>query len=196
MYRLSLATVLVALVLSGCGGDSGSDKSGTPSAEERKARDASYFATAETRAINTAAAAAQTAGAKAASTAHTAACSKIKEYAAWRTCWHGLLDPFFSGLAGLSGVFRSLSTRNFPEDCAIQIKRAAQTFTAFAGRVDALLGGIDSDQRAAQVKAARSYQATVDGITEGYNEPFRNLTQVCYSPEDLASINASPTPRP
>jgi hypothetical protein len=93
-------------------------------------------------------------------------------------------------------VFRSLSTRNFPEDCAIQIKRAAQTFTAFAGRVDTLLGGIDSDQRAAQVNAARSYQATVDGITKGYNEPFRNLTQVCYSPEDLASINASPTPSP
>jgi len=115
---------------------------------------------------------------------------------AWRKCWHGLLDPYAKGLTHLGGEFTSLATGTFPAACVAELEKGAQTFAGFTRQVDALLAGIDSSDRRAQVKATRAYQGTVDGIAEGFTKPFQDITQACYSPEDLASINASPEPSP
>ena len=58
------------------------------------------------------------------------------------------------------------------------------------------LAGIDSKRRAAQVKALRIYGPTLGEISKSFAEPFRPVTQVCYSPKDLASIQASPRSSP
>ena len=62
--------------------------------------------------------------------------------------------------------------------------------------VGGLLRGIDSKRRVAQVRALRIYGTTLGEISKSFAEPFQAVTQVCYSPKDLASINASPKPSP
>lgn len=42
----------------------------------------------------------------------------------------------------------------------------------------------------------QAYVSNPDGISRAHAEPFQSLTQVCYAPQDLASINSSPTPGP
>jgi hypothetical protein len=187
------ALVLCALVVLGaCGsGDPSSEKSEPGKAASPSA---AYFTLADTNAINEAAAPAQAAGAKAIAPARMAACNKLKDYPAWRACWHGLLDPFARGLTGLSAGFNALAAKDLPEDCVTELERAAKTFDGFARRVEGLLAGVDSDNAAAQAKAAKKYSPTVTGIQSGFAKPFQAATQVCYSPKDLASINASPSP--
>ena len=193
MYRAALAGVL--LVLCGCGSGSASD--GEPKEPSgSKTPSASYFVTEDTDGLNQAAAAAQNAGAKARAVRNLEACNKIEAYPAWRKCWHRLLDPFAKGLTDLGGEFTSLATGTFSAACVAELEKGAQTFAGFASQVDALLAGIDSNNRGAQVKAARAYQDTVDGIAGQFTKPFQDITQVCYSPDDLASINASPNSSP
>ena len=189
---MALATALASLVLSGCGSGSGSDKPGATQGSPP----ASYFTAADTGAINKAASAVQSAGAQAADAAKIAVCNKTKAYPAWRRCWHGLLDPYSKGLRNLANVFTSLQPRGFPDACRTQLAAAAQTFSRFAAAVDPVLAGIDSNDRARQTSAGKAYGATLNAITQGFAQPFRDVTQVCYSPAELASINASPTPSP
>ena len=192
MYRTAFVGVL--LVLCGCGSGSASD--GEPKKPSRsETPSASYFVIEDTAGLNQAAATAQTAGTRARAVRNLEACNKIDAYPAWRRCWHGLLDPFAKGLTDLGGEFTSLATGTFPASCVAELEKGAQTFAGFAREVDALLAGIDSSDRRAQVKATRAYQGSLDGIGEGFNKPFQDITQVCYSPEDLASINASPKPK-
>ena len=189
------ALVLCAVLLLGaCGsGDSSSGKSDT---DKSASPSAGYFTLDDTAAINEVAAPAQAAGAKAIAPARMAACNKSDGYPAWRACWHGLLDPFARGLGSLSETFKSLAAKDLPEDCVTQLETAAETVSGFAGRVEGLLRGIDSDNAAAQAKTAKKYGATVSGIQAGFAKPFQEMTQVCYSPKDLASINASPSAKP
>lgn len=192
MYRAVFAGLL--LFLCGCGSGS------TSGAEPRepsvsKTPSASYFVTEDTDGLNQAAATAQAAGTRARAVRNLEACNKIDAYPAWRKCWHRLLDPFAKGLTDLGGEFTSLAAGTFPPACVAELEKGTHTFNGVAGQVEALLAGIDSSNRRAQVKATRAYQRTVDSIAEGFTTPFQDITQVCYSPEDLASINASPKPK-
>ena len=40
----------------------------------------------------------------------------------------------------------------------------------------------------------RTYGNTLTAISKGSAKPFQDATQACYSPKDLESINAKPTP--
>jgi uncharacterized protein YukE len=189
--------VAVALTVSGCGsGDA--EPEGGEKKEPRPTPTTSYFVRADTDAINAAAVRAQRAGAKAQAAKEQAACNRAGGggYEKWRTCWHNLLDPFKAALTDLAAELGTLTERDFSEDCVSSLEAAEAAFTGFAGEVDGLLAGIDSRRRAMQVRALRIYGATLEEISKSFAEPFRSVTQVCYSPKDLASINATPRPSP
>jgi hypothetical protein len=182
----------VLLVACGSGGETAGKK-----VEPTEAA-TSYFARTDTDAINAVASRAQKAGARAQARASTLACNKSSDrgYQAWRACWHLLLDPFGKALGAVATEFGTLAGRDFPEDCGSALGAARERFTRFATKVDGLLAGIDSQRRPAQVKAMKSYNTTLTSIAAGYTKPFQSVTKVCYSPKDLASINAKPTPGP
>jgi hypothetical protein len=188
----------VAMTLSGCGSGDGASESGGDKRDPSASPTASYFVRADTDAINAAAVKAQTTGARAQAGKQQAACNKAgsRGYEQWRTCWHDLLDPFKAALTGLSAQLGTLAKRDFPEDCVTSLEAAGTAFTGFATEVDGLLAGIDSKRRAAQVRALKIYGATLREISKSFAEPFQAVTQVCYSPKDLASIKASPRPSP
>ena len=195
MSRLALLVACVTLVLCGCGSSSSSDGDAKePSGP--KTSDASYFVTADTEALNKAAATAQSAGTRARAVRNIKACNDIDAYPAWRNCWHGLLDPYAKALTDLGGEFTSLAKGDFPAACVAELEKGGDTFSGYAGQVSDLLVGIDSNERGAQVRATKAYQKTLDGIATGFAKPFQDITQACYSPEDLASINASPSASP
>jgi hypothetical protein len=190
--------VALALAVSGCGsGDGGSESSGKKSAPEASPT-AAYFVRADTDEINAVAVKAQRTGARAQAARQQATCNKAgsRGYETWRRCWHNLLGPFRTSLSGLAAEMGRLAERDFAHDCVDSLKAAQTAFTGFAGQVDGLLTGIDSSRRGAQVRALRIYGTTLGEISKSFAEPFRAVTQVCYSPTDLASINASPKPSP
>ena len=134
MYRLAAATVLASLVLTGCGsgGSPAGGASTQPSSTPGTGTTATtrYFVTADTNAINRAAAAAQQAGARAQATAATSRCNRATKqgYDAWRGCWHRLLDPFRRSLTGLAAELRTLAGHDLPGGCVTGLGRAARTF--------------------------------------------------------------------
>ena len=188
----------VAMTVSGCGSGEGESESGSNNDDPSASPTASYFVRADTDAINAAAVKAQTTGARAQAAKQQAACNKAADrgYEQWRTCWHKLLDPFRTALTDLSAQLRALAKRDFSEDCVTSLEAAGAAFTGFATEVDELLAGIDSKRRAAQVRALKIYGATLGEISKSFAEPFQAVTQVCYSPKDLASIKASPSANP
>ena len=211
MLRLTFASAFLLVLVSGCGLDSGSESgsdsgsdsgAGKSSAEEEPEASASaepgFFLRADSDAINKTAATAQ----QALATAYTQRAQKrcnarVSEgYPAWRMCWHQALDPVEQGLTALSTEMERLAGKDFPEKCVEQLTSAAATFEGMRGKVGALLTGIDSDERASQVRAMKTYNADLLAVGRGFSPTFRSLTRVCYSPDDLASINASPSPSP
>jgi hypothetical protein len=192
--RLCALSLCAVVLLAACGSSDAASKKSEPDTSASPA--ATYFVQADTDAINKAAAPAQAAGTKAVSDTGIAGCNKLEAYPAWRKCWHSLLDPFSRGLTRLAATFTTLAANDLPEDCVTELEGAAETFGGFAGRVDGLLAGFDSDERSAQAKAAKRYGKTVQSIIDGFAKPFQDMTQVCYSPQDLESINASPSPSP
>jgi len=200
MHRLLAAVACAALLASGCGsgGDASSGSSASASPSPTATPSAAYFVKADTAAINEAAHAAQAAGTKATARPSMNRCDRAgaKGYAAWRACWHGLLDPYQHSLEGLSTTLEALTGHDVPHACKTQLGHASDTFAGRADEVAGLTKGIDSDTRAQQVKAMHDYEKTLTAISYGYTKPFQALTQVCYSPQDLASINASPSGSP
>ena len=188
----------LALTGSGCGGGGGDKESSGQKSKPSASPTAAYFVRADTDAINVAAVKAQKTGATAQSAKQQKTCNKAGEggYEEWRSCWHQLLDPFRKALAGLATEFGTLAEREFPEDCVTSLEAGEAAFTGFATQVDGLLRGIDSKRRVAQVRALRIYDTTLGEISKSFAEPFQAVTQVCYSPKDLASINASPRSSP
>jgi hypothetical protein len=186
----------VAMAVSGCGGGDAESR-GTKSAPSPSPT-ASYFIRADTDGINAAAVKAQKTGATAQAAKQQKSCNKAGErgYDQWRSCWHELLVPFSKALAGLATELGTLAEREFPEDCVTSLEAGEAAFTGFATQVDGLLRGIDSKRRVAQVRALRIYDNTLGEISKSFAEPFQAVTQVCYSPKDLASINASPRSSP
>jgi hypothetical protein len=210
MKQLVTVALIASIVLGGCG--SGSDSTAEPKSDSPKSpsaaasaggdreatasAEATYFVAKDTDKINKAAAAVQAAGAKAFNDARIKACNDVDTYRAWRRCWHTLLDPYSKGLNGLVGALKDLRRQGFPDACRGELAAAARTFHTFGARVEGLLVGIDSTERAQQVASAKHYGTTLSAISQGFAKPFQQLTQVCYSPEDLAKINASPAPSP
>ena len=188
----------VAMTVSGCGGGDGESGSDGEKDDPSASPTASYFVKEDTDAINAAAVKAQRTGAQAQAAKAQTACNKAanRSYEQWRTCWHNLLDPFKASLTGLAAELRTLAKRDFADDCVTSLGAAEAAFTGFATEVEGLLAGIDSPRRAAQVRALRIYDTTLGEISKSFAEPFQAVTQVCYSPEDLASINASPRSSP
>lgn len=197
MHRLVVALVLAFLLTSGCG-SSGDQKSPSGSSPEASTAPAGYFEEADTTAINKAASAAQKAGAKAQDQKNYTKCDRAgsKGFDQWRACWHRLLDPFQAALNALAAEMKALTSQDLPAACKSSLGSAADTFEGFARQVAGLLGGIDSDKRAAQAKSMRTYDKTLRQIAAGYTKPFQDMTQVCYSPSDLESINATPKSSP
>lgn len=204
--RLTLPVVfLLATLLAGCGSgsessssDGGSAPSQAASPEAGAVTAGAFFVTADTDAINAAAAPAQQALRRAAVEKAPARCDRqsSKGYDAWRACWHGLLDPVSEGLQGLAVQLNTLASRDFGEDCVRTLSAAADTFTGYSDEVGRLLAGIDGENRKAQSKAVNTYTPTLRKMATGFAEPFEDLTAVCYSPADLESINASPSTSP
>ena len=188
----------VALTVSGCGGGDGKSESSGEKGDPSASPTTAYFVRADTDAINAAAVQAQKTGAQAQAAKAQAACNKAgnRGYRQWRTCWHNLLGPFKTSLTGLATELATLAERDFSEDCVTSLEAAGAAFTGFADEVDALLAGIDSKRRTTQVRALKVYGATLGEISKSFAEPFQGVTQVCYSPKDLASITASPSPSP
>jgi hypothetical protein len=196
MVRLAVSTIVALLLLAGCGGES--DSAAQPKASEKSSTPkAAYFVKDDTDAVNLATTTAIEAGSTAVDKKNIAACNQAssKGYPAWRACWHALLDPLKSSLAGVQAQLARLSTKeNRPEACATELNAAARTFGGFATMVDGLTHGIDSDKRADQLKTGKTYVTTIRRIGDGYAKPFQALTKFCYSPSDLKKIQASPTP--
>ena len=188
----------LALTVSGCGTGDGDAESSGQKGKPSASPTATYFVRADTDAINAAAVKAQKTGATAQSAKQQKSCNKAGErgYEQWRSCWHELLAPFRAALAGLATQLGTLAEREFPEDCVTSLEAGEAAFTGFATQVDGLLRGIDSNRRVAQVRALRIYDTTLGEISKSFAEPFQAVTQVCYSPKDLASINASPRSSP
>ena len=194
---VTLISLLVALVLTGCGStqkSAGKPTAPTSSPEPTATAEAAYLVRADTDRINRAALAAQDAGGRAGSQRVTARCNRIDAYPAWRACWHDVLDPFRTTLRALGTTMTSFEDRGFPDTCTVELRRAAATFGRLSGMVGGLLRGIDSPSRAAQTKAVNGYWRTLRRVGRAFSRPFGPVTQACYSPRDLASINASPSP--
>ncbi|MET0999499.1 MAG: hypothetical protein ABWX73_12335 [Marmoricola sp.] len=194
--RLVVCTLLVAFLVAGCGGESAS----TPKTSEKSsAPEVAYFVKSDTDAVNKATTAALEAGNVAVDKKNIAACNKAssKGYPAWRACWHALLDPLQASMSGVQTRLAALAEKkNLPEACATQLTAAARSFGGFARQVAGLSAGIDSDDRAAQLRTGRTYVSTIRRIGDSYAKPFQSLTRVCYSPSDLAKIQSSATPSP
>jgi hypothetical protein len=204
-----LAAGLTLVALSACGSTSGdggksssttapSSSSASPSGSPSGASSATYFTNAESDAINAVARPSQAAATRATAAANESRCNKraSKSYAAWRACWHSLLDPYAQKLRAVGGEFRILQVGSFPAACVTALKGADGVFQGFARRVGGLLAGIDSPKRSAQVKALNSYTATIRAIEDGYQKPFNSVTEVCYSPQQLKKLRSSASPSP
>jgi hypothetical protein len=209
MVRSLVAALSALVVLSGCGAGSGEDvRSSSPSAssssssaspsESSEEAGGAYFTNAESDAINVVARAAQAAATRATSAASERRCNSLasKSYPAWRACWHSLLDPYVQRLRAVGGEFRILQVGSFPATCVAALKSADGVFQGFAQQAGGLLAGIDSAKRSAQVKALNRYTATVKAIEGGYQKPFTSVTDVCYSPQQLAKLRSSVSPSP
>jgi len=204
MLRLTIASAFLVVLASGCGSDSGSedgdDESTGGSAETEAPADAgaTYFERADSDAINSTAATAQQALAKAYTQRTQKRCNAAvsEGYPAWRMCWHQALDPVEQGLVGLSTEMERLAGQEFQDKCVEQLTSAAATFEEMRTSIGGLLTRIDSDERASQQRAMNTYNRELLAVGRGFAPTFRSLTKVCYSPEDLASINASPSPSP
>jgi hypothetical protein len=210
MHRALIVLAATAtLLMSGCGESAShpdstsasADAPGTaPSSASSTAADEDtlYFGKADSDAINVVVRQAQTAARRATTTRNEERCnaSADRGYSAWRACWHGLLDPYAKRLLAVGDEFDSLATRDYPATCVTSLTLARQVFGDFARRVQGLLAGIDSSERAAQVRATKAYNRTLSAIEKGYLKPFQVVTRDCYSPEDLKKINASASAAP
>ncbi|WP_445255692.1 hypothetical protein [Nocardioides aurantiacus] len=210
-----LVLVVLTLALAGCGGGdgrAGASGDGSPSASPSSGSPSpttseTYFAEADTDAVNTVTARAQRSGARTLAPKQMARCDRVGEqqgYPAWRRCWHGLLDPFVRDLGAVAGTLGTMSGQELPAGCTRELRAGKQRFTRSGDRVEGLLTGIDAEERAAQERAMGSYQRVLRQVGEGFTPYFQQLTRACYSPSDLASIDAaaeasassSPSPSP
>lgn len=195
MHRL-LTCLALLVALAGCGADTsakGGDSTKPPkaSAKASPSDTANYFHKADSDAINAAAGPAQDAIRKA--LAQTQHCNRFQDYSAWRRCWHARLDPVVKGLARTAAAMGRLAHHDLPEKCVSKLRAAGHRFSADRKSMAAHLGAIDGNDYDAQKKAVNDVTKTLQKAQKTFTSTFPPLTQACYSPADLASINASPS---
>lgn len=206
--------LLLAALLVGCGGGGGGADAGEgssaaaspePSAsasDEAVGEDQVFFVRKDTAAINQVVARAQESGTTAQARDRLARCNQARDrgYAAWRACWHDLLDPYRRTLSAVAQQLGEIAAQDLPAACSEQLRAGERRFTGFERRVGGLVAGIDSEERAAQVRAMGAYDRELRAVGAGFAPVFQDLTKVCYSPQELASIDAessgSPTASP
>ncbi len=211
MRRLLLAAVSVLLLGSGCGsasstgsaeadtpGAASADASAEPTTEPTGATNATYFSRTESDSLNALSNKVWQAGTKAESPKQVEACNKAggRGFGPYRTCLHGLLDPLSAAVGDLAAEFGNLADREFSTDCAASLRASQKTSSGLQSKLENLLAGYDSDDPKAQKRSAQGYAKTVTSLSPALTGIFQGITASCYSPEDLASINASPSPSP
>lgn len=219
---LLVLVVVLGLALSGCGGGGAADgPAATPTASPGQTPGQSpdgspdgstagstagsasgatgYFVDHDTETVNEVASPAQQALTRAGSTASQNRCARVgnrRGYDEWRSCWHGLLDPLQSSLRSMAALLGDVSAKDLPPACVDELTSTQRRFERLADRTAGLLTGIDSPRRRAQVRAMNAYGTVLGQIGTAFTESFPAMTAVCYSPEDLAGINASPQGSP
>lgn len=199
---VAMVAGVVLLTAAGCGSDG---ETGTRSAAASPSDSATtssspsptYFGEADSSAINETALPAQDAISKAYSAA--ARCDRVgstKGYPAWRRCWHRLLDPAEKGLVDSSGVLTGLAAKELPPRCVAGLKSAAIALEGRARSVAVVMDGIDSPRRGAQTRAVNRMLRVLEDAHATFGKRLRGLTPLCYSPEDLKSIEAQPSQVP
>lgn len=194
--------LLVAVSLAGCGGGGSSASGGerSPSAGASPSGSASasdaaevFFARADSDAVNRVVARAQRSGTRATARQQTDRCNATSDrgYDAWRRCWHGLLDPFRRDLVAVGTQLGTMAGQDLPSACQAGLRQGQQRFTGYGDRIAGLLRGIDSAERSAQVRSMNTYDAVIRRLGRGFAPYFQRLTRVCYSPQELASIDAA-----
>ena len=193
MYRL-LTGLALLLVLAACGSGTTKKSAEPPSTSDSASASAdpgNYFRKADSDAINAAAGPTQAAIRKAIAQSHK--CNRFQDYAAWRKCWHGRLDPVMAGLARTAAAMGRLAEHDLPKKCVLKLNLADHRFSLDRKAVAAHLEAIDGDDYNAQKSAVNHVVKTLQKAQKTFTSSFPPLTQACYSPADLASINASPS---
>ena len=216
---LHVAVTVLLTLSTGCGSGGGTTSSGdnpsrSPSPTASSAPAASepsssveddtgeYFVTSDTDALNAAAVTAQEAGAAVVQPKAIRRCNRVRTdgFEGWSECWLGLVDPYRDALRGVAKQMRTAADQDLVAACRQGLRAAADDVEALADRIDTLEEGFRSSEPAAQRRTKRAYSSTVQEVGSGLLPPFQRLTDVCYSPEDLArfradaSAGATPTP--
>lgn len=197
--RSGLAAVAAAVALVGtaaCGAD-GESAASSPSASPSSSQERTYFGNADSSAINETALPAQDALNKANESMQR--CDRAADrggYPAWRRCWHGTLDRAEQGVAQSAEVLERLARKDLPPRCVAELEATAEVLAEQARAVAGLTAGIDSPRRAAQTRALNQMQDVLATAHRTFAEKFQGLTPLCYSPEDLKSIDATPSQSP
>lgn len=200
---VAMVAGVVLLTTAGCGSEGKSDTQSAAAASRSASPKPSsspapkYFVEADSAAINETALPAQAAISKAHGSA--ARCDRVgstKGYPAWRRCWHRLLDPAEKGLVDSAGVLTGLADKELPPRCVAALEDAAKALEGRARTVGAVLAGIDSPGRGAQTRAVNRMLRVLEDAHATFGKRLRGLTPLCYSPEDLKSIEAQPSQVP
>lgn len=149
-----------------------------------------YFRRADSNTVNAAAGPAQAAIRRA--TARNRSCNRFTDYSAWRRCWHGLLDPVVKGLARTAAAMDRLARHDLPRKCVRLLHAGNHRFDLHRKVMVAHVAAIDGDDYEAQRRAVNDVGRVLARTQKAYAVTFPPLTQACYSPADLASINAPP----
>ncbi|MEO5852424.1 MAG: hypothetical protein ABIQ15_07915 [Nocardioides sp.] len=199
---------MIALLglLSACGGDesepSAAESSSTPpedtaSASPSPSAEPGYFVSEDTDRMNGVLAAFDPLIKMAVAPKQLNECNRVAEevgYAPWRTCLHALIDPLVANLNDVATAIRASERASINPECSTAVEVAATFFDSERAGLVGLMKGFDSDDRAAQARSAGKLSATLLKLQRGINKPLTDLSQPCYSPEDLAAITPSASP--
>jgi hypothetical protein len=100
------------------------------------------------------------------------------------------------GLSGSSTVFDRLATKDLPDDCVARLGQFSEVLRGHARTITGVLSGIDGDDRAGQRRALKAMDPALRAAHQAFADRIPPLTSACYSPEFLASLNASPSASP
>lgn len=196
--RSILASLCLLPVLAACGGgsDGGLAEPSSPSSPTSAASPAEgFFVEADSTELNAAAQQAQDALAVVGSAKQIRRCNTAGDrgYDAWRKCFHQGLDPLVSGLDKASTKLEEMSDREFVSACQDALGSASTVLAEQRDVVAKMLKVVDGPPGAAVQRFARNFEDDAHKVRDTVSGEYSALTQACYSPEDLASINASPS---
>lgn len=193
MLRIVTAVVAVGL-LAGCSSSATDPASESPTPSEVGA----FFTQTETDALNEFYKPYPTAFTAATNNKAIKKCNALRTRGGdvWANCWKQLLTPVEKAvLATAAGMKDVASDERLNTECRDELESVAADFTAHKKAIADLIKLYDGNP-AAQAKAAKSYSKTLTDKDQAIGDNFQALTKVCYSPEDLAKIEASQSASP